>query len=128
MDNVNVVLDPSDDEIYYAFWFKNKEGIDVTLRPRSRYVKGVSSADYSFYGDLYDLKSIEGRGDRTVIDAIKKAKNQADNFIIDIKHIEGRPHLSIKKAEDQIRKVKSNNSWIGTVYLFDGKNYIGVFK
>ena len=76
---------------------------------------GIRSSDYYFGDNTYDLKSIKGNGDRTIARNIKEANGQADNFIIKL----NKDSRNIEEAINDIIKVKKNNLWVKTVYLFD---------
>lgn len=120
IDQERVIFDPTDEEILYALKFQNEFNEKVVMRPRTSASKdnelyGVRSSDYLFGSNTYDLKIINGSGSRTIARNIKDAKRQSDNFIIKL----NTGSRTIKDAINDINKVKKNNTWIKTVYLFD---------
>lgn len=125
IDGKNIVLDPNDDEILYAFKFQNEFGKNVSLRPRMRGKDARRVSDYLIDGVPHDLKCIDGSGEKTISKRIRKSKDQAENFIIKVN--EG--SRTVGQAINDIKKAKKNNNWIKTVYLFDeNDNYIREFK
>lgn len=125
IDGKNVLFDPSDEEIYYAFRFQNEFGKDVTMRPRTSNINGVRSSDYFFGKDTYDLKCFSGANERTIRRKIKDSKGQSDNFIVKVKEGSRTPD----QAANDIKIMKKHNEWIRKVYLFDKDDQlVGLFE
>ena len=70
--------------------------------PRVNSPQGVSTPDYLFRGQRYDLKTLGGKaGTDTMFQRVKKAKRQSHNFIIDISDTE----LDKETVNQQINKI-----------------------
>lgn len=125
IDGKNVLLDPKDEEILYAFKFQNEYKKDVVLRPRMRGKNAIQVSDYFVDGQTYDLKSFTGKNKRTIARKIKESKQQADNFIVKVNEGSRTPD----EATNDIRILKRNNDWIKTIYLFDkDDNLVEIFE
>lgn len=118
IDGKTIMFDPSEEEIFYAYLFKNKYGCTVTMRPRTRNISGVRISDYYINSKIVDLKGIKGKNKRTISRSIKDAKIQADNFIIRLN--EG--SRTIREAINDINILKKHNDWINEIMLFDKNN------
>ena len=70
--------------------------------PRVNYPQGISTPDYIFHGKEYDLKTIGSTtGKNPIVNRIKKAKRQADNFILDV----SKSSLSDSELDEQLKKI-----------------------
>lgn len=84
VDGKNVVLDYSGKEKEVANWLESNLGGELYMCPRVNSPDGISTPDYLFRGEKYDLKEITGSSVRVIDNAIKGKQNQASNFILDI--------------------------------------------
>lgn len=84
VDGHNVVLDYSQHEKEIAELLEKKFGGELYMVPRVNNPQGVSTPDYIFRGDAYDLKTITGNGKKILYDRISKKKNQSSNFVFDL--------------------------------------------
>lgn len=84
VDGKNVLLDYSEKEWQIAELLKEKLGGEISLVPRVLNPQGVSTPDYIFRGEAFDLKELSGSSKNLVYNAIAKKKRQASNFILDI--------------------------------------------
>lgn len=115
VDGKNVVLDYSDKEKEIAIWLENIFGGEIFMLPRINNPKGIETSDYLFRNEFWDLKEIIGNGKHTLDSAIKKKKNQSQNFIFEISSSK----MSIEDAQNQISKIMSSTDrqWIKKIVL-----------
>ena len=59
-------------------------GGEISMVPRVNEPSGISTPDYFFRGQRFDLRSISGGGKNTIYNAIAKKGRQAENFVLDI--------------------------------------------
>lgn len=83
VDGKNVILDYSEKENNIAHQIANKFGVEVKLNPKIQKPKGIPAADYMINGVAYDLKEIEKDGNNNIDTAVKSARRQASNFVLD---------------------------------------------
>lgn len=83
VDGENVVLDYSKKEEKIAHQIANMFGVEVKLNPKIQKPQGIPAADYMINGVAYDLKEIEKDGNNNIDSAVKSAKRQASNFVLD---------------------------------------------
>lgn len=83
VDGENVVLDYSKTEEKIAHQIANMFGVEVKLNPKIQKPKGIPAADYMINGLAYDLKEIEKDGNNNIDTAVKSARRQASNFVLD---------------------------------------------
>lgn len=100
VDGKNVVLDYSDKEKEVANWLETTLGGKLYMCPRINVPDGISTPDYLFRNERYDLKEIRGASSRVIDNAIKGKQNQATNFILDITESELSELELIKQAEN----------------------------
>lgn len=84
VDEKNVLLDYSNKEKRIAELLEEELGGKISLVPRVLNPQGVSTPDYIFRGEAFDLKELSGTSRNLVYNAIAKKKKQASNFILDI--------------------------------------------
>ena len=84
VDGKNVLLDYSDKERRIAELLKEELGGEISMVPRVLNLQGISTPDYIFRGEAFDLKELSGTSKNLVYNAIAKKKRQASNFILDI--------------------------------------------
>lgn len=84
VDGKNVLLDYSDKERQIAELLKEELGGKISMVPRVLNPQGISTPDYIFRDEAFDLKELSGTSKNLVYNAIAKKKRQASNFILDI--------------------------------------------
>ena len=84
VDNKNIVLDYSSKERRIAELLEGTFGGEVKMVPRVLNPERVSTPDYLYKGEPFDLKEIKGTSKNVIYNAISKKKRQASNFILDI--------------------------------------------
>ena len=123
VDGVKLVFSPSDDEIAFGYMY-GRNGHDVVLNPRSVKIDKLRLSDYLIDGKEYDLKTIYGNGERTIVNALRKSKGQSDNFIVNLSES---TKMSTKEAIKQIQKAKAEHLWIKDVDLYNNFKYVGTY-
>lgn len=102
VDGHNVVLDYSHHEKEIAELLEKEFGGELYMVPRVNNPQGVSTPDYLFRGQGYDLKTLGRKaGADTIFQRVKKAKRQSHNFIIDISDTE----LDKETVNQQLNKI-----------------------
>lgn len=101
VDGKNVVLDYSDNEKEVAEWLENTLGGEIYMVPRVNNPEGISTPDYIFRSENWDLKTIKGSGKQTLYHSVYKKINQSNNFIFDASSSE----LNIDELKKQIFKL-----------------------
>lgn len=124
VDGKNVVFDYAKEEKAIAEWLENTLGGEINHLPKVNNPSGIQTSDYLFKGEYWDLKTIKGNGKRTLEDAIKKKKNQAHNFIIDITNSE----MTKEEAIKQIQKNYKNLDWLDKVILKKDDELVKIYK
>lgn len=61
-------------------------GDKIYLIPKVNVPIRIKTADYLYKKEYWDLKTIYSNGKRTIDNQLKKSRDQASNFIIDISH------------------------------------------
>lgn len=127
VDGHNVVLDYSSHEKEIAELLEREFGGEIYMVPRVNSPQGISTPDYLFRGVGYDLKTLgESAGGNTLFNRVKKAKWQAQNFIIDV--------TNTKLDEDtilaQVKKVfhREDTKWVDEILIVQNGLRIQVFK
>lgn len=127
VDGHNVVLDYSPHEKEIAKLIEKEFGGEIYMVPRVNSPQGVSTPDYLFRGVGYDLKTLgESARANTLFNRVKKAKWQAQNFIIDV--------TNTKLDEDtilaQVKKVfhREDTKWVDEILIVQNGSRIRVFK
>ena len=116
-----MVLDYSAYEKEIAELLQREVGGELFMVPRVNNPQGVSTPDYLFHGKGYDLKTIgKTTGKNPIFNRVRKAKNQARRFVIDVSKAE----LAEDVIEQQIDKVfwsKETQFVEELVFIRDGK-------
>lgn len=101
MDGKNVVRDYSEHEKNIAIWLENTFGGEIYMIPRVNIPEGISTPDYIWSNEKWDLKSISGNSVQTIYHSIRKSSRQSHNFILEIINNK----LSLKKAIEQVNEL-----------------------
>ena len=127
VDGHNVVLDYSPHEKEIAELLEREFGGELYMVPRVNNPQGISTPDYLFRGNGYDLKTIgEKAGPNTIFNRIKKAAKQAQNFVVDVS-ISG---LSDKEVDKQIEKLfdRADTGWLEKIIVVRDNRIVKVVK
>ena len=126
VDDKNVVLDYSNKEKEVAEWLENKFGGEIYMLPRVNNPEGISTSDYLFRGEYWDLKEINGTGKNILFHAIEDHEKQAHNFIFDIT----KTKLTNDEIIERLNKLYSLNkvSWLEKVIIKKENKLVKVTK
>lgn len=126
VDGKNVVLDYSDKEKDVAEWLENTFGGEIYMVPRINNPSGISTADYFFKNEYWDLKTITGNGKHTLDTAIKKKKSQSSNFLFDISDSK----MSNKEIVRQLKLIfkSRDRQWINKIIVKRNTNVIVIYE
>lgn len=125
VDNKNVVLDYSIKEKEVAEWLSIIFNEDVEMIPRINKPDGISTPDYFFRGEYWDLKEIKSSGKRTVDNRINGTKRQSNNYILDITG----NILTNDEVKKQIQNIyySKDRKWVDKIILKRDKELIVVY-
>lgn len=84
VDGKHVLLDYSDKEKQIAQLLKRELGGEIFMVPRVLDPPGISTPDYIFRGEAFDLKELSGTSKNLIYNVVSKKKRQAGNFILEI--------------------------------------------
>ena len=84
VDGKNVLMETSDREKEVAKIKKKAFGGQVNIIPRINNPASIKTPDYIINKERFDLKEITGKGKYVIEGNLRKKKNQANNFIIDV--------------------------------------------
>lgn len=127
VDGRNVQLSYSPHEKEIAELLEREVGGELYMLPRVNNPQGVKTADYLFHGKAYDLKTLEaGQGQNKIFNRIKKSRDQAQNFIVDVTE----SGLEEAAINEQIKKVFRNKetSFVDEVAIISDGKIIKVVK
>ena len=114
VDGHNVVLDHTEHEKEIAGLLEKEFGGEIGLVPRVNNPQGVSTPDYIFRGEAYDLKTLgEKAGGNTIFNRVKKAAKQGQRFILDVT----KTTLDEKTIDAQIEKIfaRKDTEWVDEI-------------
>lgn len=127
VDGHNVVLDYSAHEKEIAELLEREVGGEIYMVPRVNNPQGVSTPDYLFHGEAYDLKTIgKNAGVNTIFNRVKKAAGQARGFIIDVTS----SGLDDDTIHEQIEKLfnRIDTNWVEEVVIIRAGAIVRVVK
>ena len=104
------MLDYSKKELRIAKWLERKFGGEIYMLPRINKPEGISTPDYLFRGERWDLKEIFGNGNQTLYHSIFKKSRQSNNFILDVTNSK----LSLNEIMEQLNRLTNRDD---TKYL-----------
>lgn len=124
VDNKNVVLDYSKEELEMAYFLEKKFGGEMYMLPRINKPDGIKTADYLWRGEYWDLKNINGISKQTIYHTVRKNKRQSHNFIFHIKI-----NLPEKDLKYQIDELYNRNDlkFLDKIIIIK-KNKIKIFQ
>lgn len=120
VDGKHVVLDYDKHEKEVADFLAEKYGKDVQMVPRINFPLGVSTPDYSIDGGSWNLKTLTDKATgNTIYNRVKKAKNQSENFIIDVSSVK----LSSFVIENQIDRIfnSKETGFVKSIIIVNGE-------
>ena len=101
-------------------------GGQVNIIPRINNPAGIKTPDYIINNEKFDLKEITGKGKYVIEGNLRKKKNQANNFIIDITSTK----MNYKEIERQIKSIYISKrfTWIDKIFIIKENKIINVYK
>lgn len=127
VDGRNVQLTYSQHEKEIAELLEREVGGELKMLPRVNNPQGVSTPDYLFNGKGYDLKTLKpDAGKNTIYNRIKKSRDQALNFVIDITK-SGLDELRVNEQIEKIFRMKET-SFVDEIVIVSGDKIIRVIK
>ncbi len=126
VDNRNVILDYSSKEKKIAELLKETFGGELKMVPRVLNPERVSTPDYLYKGEAFDLKEIKGTSKNVIYNAISKKKRQASNFILDITACP----LDRKEINRQVGNIyrSTHTRFVDKIILVDNNKVIRVYQ
>ena len=94
--------------------------------PRVLYPQNISTPDYLIEGERWDLKDIYGDGKRTLYNALKGTRKQAENFVFDISNTE----LTKENVEKQIDYIfdSKHKDYVNTIITVQNNEVLKIYK
>lgn len=98
------------------------------MLPRINIPKGIKTADYLWNNEYWDLKVLKEAvsQNRAIDNVIKNAKEQANNFIIDITSTKIKRELILKQIDNLY--LSQERKWINKVILIDKNKIIKIYS
>lgn len=126
VDGKHVVMDYRSKEKQIAEILRNKLGGEVAMVPRVLTPKGVSTPDYIFRGEKYDLKELFGESKNLIYNVIAKKKRQSNNFILDITKCP----LETDNIYEQAKKIyySTHTRFVDTLIIIKDDNILKIFS
>ena len=128
VDGHNIVLDYSPHEKEIAELLEKEFGGELYMVPRVNNPQGISTPDYLFRGNGYDLKTLSKEaGENTIINRIKKARKQSKNFILDLTNAKKITDSVLKSQIQRIYEDKET-AFVDTIIVIRNGNIVVVVK
>ena len=126
VDGKNVLMEPSDREKEVAKILGKAFGGQVNIIPRINNPASIKTPDYIINNERFDLKEITGKGKYVIEGNLRKKKNQANNFIIDVTNTK----MDSKEIERQIKSIYISKRfmWIDKIFVIKENKIINAYK
>lgn len=126
IDGRHVVLNPTTREKEVAEILGKAYGGQVNIIPKVNEPANIKTPDYIINNERFDLKEITGSGKYVIEGNIRKKKNQANNFIIDITNTK----MDIKEIERQIASIYISKRylWVDKIFIVKEDSIIKIYK
>lgn len=126
VDGKHVILNPTEREKEVAEILGKVYGGQVNIIPRVNDPSNIKTPDYIINNERFDLKEITGSGKYVIEGNIRKKKNQANNFIIDITNTK----MDIKEIERQIASIYISKRylWVDKIFIVKENDIIKAYK
>ena len=126
VDGKHVILNPTEREKEVAEILGKVYGGQVNIIPRVNEPSNIKTPDYIINNERFDLKEITGSGKYVIEGNIRKKKNQANNFIIDITNTK----MDIKEIERQIASIYISKRylWVDKIFIVKEDSIIKIYK
>lgn len=126
VDGKHVILNPTTREKEVAEILGKAFGGQVNIIPRINNPASIKTPDYIINNERFDLKEITGKGKYVIEGNLRKKKNQANNFIIDVTNTKMDP----KEIERQIKSIYISKRfmWIDKIFVIKENKIINAYK
>lgn len=126
VDGKHVLLNPTTREKEVAEILGKIYGGQVDIIPRVNEPANIKTPDYIIDNERFDLKEITGSGKYVIEGNIRKKKNQANNFIIDVTNTK----IDIKEIERQIESIYISKRylWVDKIFVVKENDIIKAYK
>lgn len=126
VDGKNVLMETSDREKEVAKILGKAFGGQVNIIPRINNPASIKTPDYIINNERFDLKEITGKGKYVIEGNLRKKKNQANNFIIDVTNTK----MDSKEIERQIKSIYISKRfmWIDKIFVIKENKIINAYK
>lgn len=126
VDGRHVILDYSEKEKKIAELIVEKFGGEIKMIPKVLFPQGISTPDYIYENEKFDLKELKGSSRHLVYNRLSKNKKQANNFIIDISNCS----LDIDEIKKQIEYVywSKHTQFVNKVIVVKDNSILGVYE
>lgn len=126
VDGKHVILNPTTREKEVAEILGKIYGGQVDIIPRVNEPANIKTPDYIIDNERFDLKEITGSGKYVIEGNIRKKKNQANNFIIDVTNTK----IDIKEIERQIESIYISKRylWVDKIFVVKENDIIKAYK
>lgn len=125
VDGKHVLLSYSQKEKSVAELLERELGGEIYMVPRILYPQGISTPDYIFRGESFDLKVLSGESKNLIYNAIAKKKKQANNFVLDISECP----LDLEQIYQQVESIfwSSHTFFVKKLILIKGDKVLKIF-
>ena len=125
VDGKHVLMSYSQKEKSIAELLECELGGEIYMVPRVLYPQGISTPDYIFRDESFDLKVLSGESKNLIYNAIAKKKRQASNFILDISECP----LELEKIYQQVESIywSSHTNFVDKLIVVKGKRILKIF-
>lgn len=129
VDNKKVVIEYNTDELETAIWLEKTFGGEIYMNPKINKPDNIKSADYYFKNENWDKKRLTNvrSKDRAVDNAIKSAKLQANNFILDITGCKLSNRIIINQVKNVFSSKNYGRKWVNKIIIIRNNTLIKVF-
>lgn len=126
VDGKHVLMKPSEREKEVAKILGEAYGGQVNIIPRINNPAGIKTPDYIINNEKFDLKEITGKGKYVIEGNLRKKKNQANNFIIDVTNTK----MDSKEIERQIKSIYISKRfmWVDKIFVIKENKIINAYK
>lgn len=101
-------------------------GGQVAIIPRVNKPANIKTPDYIINGERFDLKQITGSGKYVIEGDIKKKKEQANNFVIDIT----KSKIEMEEVERQVKSIYASKRylWVDKIIIVKENKILKIYK
>ena len=126
VDGKYVLLEPTAREKEVANMLGEYYGGQVAIIPRVNKPANIKTPDYIINGERFDLKQITGSGKYVIEGDIKKKKEQANNFVIDIT----KSKIEMEEVERQVKSIYASKRylWVDKIIIVKENKILKIYK